>query len=249
MDNFTSPQVAQPLSDSRSVSESPHSPRDVVPDGEFNRNLVQPVQPFLPTADPREEPLQHQREAKQAEVALRFNQALAMLHAERFEEAKVALHRVIELDPRRPEAYVNMGFALLRTGDPSMALDFFLDAIDLNPGQANAYFGAAIAYEGLGDLQAAMSGMRSFLHLVDEPDPNQIHVAQARSALWEWEAKLGKGPWGPTQGVPPGLEPSQIRRDGLGTATMMPKWDTQQSDGSMEFEIRHSDRTPGLFKP
>jgi len=206
-------------------------------------------QPFTATADPREDPAGHVREARENEIKNRFAQALAMLHARRWDDALTALHRLLQLDPNRPEAYTNMGFAYLGKQEYQLARDFFEDSLNLDPGQANAYFGAAIAYEGLDELETAMSGMRSFLHLVDEPDPNQLHVAQARSALWEWEARLGKGPWGPTKGIMPGLIEEQVRRDGRGVATMIQTEPVEGKEDAWRFEIKHSDRIPGLFKP
>ena len=75
-----------------------------------------------------------------SEVEVRFQQAVYMLHAGHYDDAITALHRVIELSPRMPEAYVNMGFALLGMKKYKAAADFFNTAIEIRPYQGNAYW-------------------------------------------------------------------------------------------------------------
>jgi len=119
---------------------------------------------------------------------------VAMLHARRYDYAITALHRVLELAPRMPEAYVNMGFALLGKGEHRAARDFFQAAIDLRPYQHNAYWGLAVALEGLGDLEGAMGAMRTFIHLAPSDPRTEAFVRKARAALWEWDSRLRRGP-------------------------------------------------------
>jgi Flp pilus assembly protein TadD len=133
--------------------------------------------------------LEHQRQMQQAELKQRFSQAVVMLHARQYDHAITALHRVLELAPTMPEAQVNMGYALLGLGRAEAARGFFLAAIELRPGQANAYYGLAMAEEMRQDYESALGGMRSYLHLTRADDP---HRARARAALWEWEEKLGR---------------------------------------------------------
>jgi tetratricopeptide (TPR) repeat protein len=126
-----------------------------------------------------------------AEIEMRFEQAVVMLHARRYEEAIVALERVIALSPRLPEAYVNLGYALLGLERYDTARDFFLAATELQPYQGNAYWGLAVALEALSDLEGALGAMRTYVHLAPPDDP---FVRQARSALWEWDTQLSRGP-------------------------------------------------------
>jgi len=127
----------------------------------------------------------------QDELTQRFEQAIMMLHAKQYEHAITALHRVIQLSPRMPEAYVNMGYALLGLKRYHAAHDFFRTATDLNPYQANAYWGLAVALENGGDLKAALGAMRIFIHLAEPGNP---FVRRARSAIWEWGNQLERGP-------------------------------------------------------
>ncbi|ROR32910.1 tetratricopeptide repeat protein [Inmirania thermothiophila] len=155
--------------------------------------------------DPRRDP-------RQAEIHARFQQGVAMLHARRYEEAMTAFHRVLELAPRLPEAQVNMGYALLGLGRPEAARDFFRAAIEVRPTQANAYYGLAEALEALGELEGALGAMRTYIHLSPPDDP---YLARARSALWEWEARLGRGPWGrpPPPEIAEALEAARRRAE------------------------------------
>ncbi|MEH6825675.1 MAG: tetratricopeptide repeat protein [Motiliproteus sp.] len=192
--------------------------------------------------DPANDPQGHKKQALDAEVKLRFDQAVLMLHAQRFDEAIIALERALTLRPNTPEAYVNIGFALLGKEDYRSAYQAFDQAIELNPAQANAYYGAAIALEGQGDLAAALGGMRSFLHLSQDKGPGQIHVARARSAIWEWEAKIGRGPWGPTKGIPPGFTAEELKRNDQGVGIKMPLPNTVDDNGAMQYEIKYQDK-------
>lgn len=142
-------------------------------------------------ADAASDPKGHARQYREKLIDERFQQAIAMLHAKRYDFAIKALHRVIELAPQMPEAYVNMGFALVGKENYKAAADFFNSAIDLRPYQANAYWGLAISLEQLGDLEGALGAMRTFIHL---SPPNDPFVRRARSALWEWESTLKRGP-------------------------------------------------------
>lgn len=141
------------------------------------------------TASPELDPNAHARQAKLAELDLRFKQAIAMLHTGNFDEAVAALHRVLELDPMLVAGYVNMGYALYGQENYKAAMDFFNSAIELNPDQANAYYGMAVTYAAQDDLRAAIGAMRIYLHLADKNDPYQKHGA---AAMWEWESRLGE---------------------------------------------------------
>lgn len=123
--------------------------------------------------------------AADAALHQHFHQAVVLLHAGRHAEAVSALHQVLALAPRLSEAHVNMGFALLGLRRPEAARDCFESATTLAPGQANAYYGLAMAWEASGDLPMATGAMRSYLHLARAERPE--HLARARAALWTWE--------------------------------------------------------------
>jgi tetratricopeptide (TPR) repeat protein len=131
--------------------------------------------------NPDQHPRAHARAAVEKEVSKRFQEAVMMLHAKKYDYAIVALHRVIELAPRMPEAYVNMGFALIGLKKYKAAVDFFNTAIELRPYQDNAYWGLAVALEGIHDLEGALGAMRTYIHLAPSDPKTQDYVRRARS--------------------------------------------------------------------
>jgi len=150
-------------------------------------------------ADPRQHPRSHAEAAVQQELAKRFQEAVMMLHAKQYDYAVTALHRVIELAPRMPEAYVNMGFAMIGLKNYKAAADFFNAAIELRPYQGNAYWGLAVSLEGMNDLEGALGAMRTYIHLAPTDPKSQDYVRRARSAIWEWETTLKRGPLPPEE--------------------------------------------------
>jgi len=138
--------------------------------------------------DPRLQPQAHADAQRREEIAQRFNQAVVMLHAKQYEHAMTALHRVLELAPEMPEAYVDMGYALIGLERYAAARDFFEGALALRPAQHNAYYGLAVALEGISDLPGAVGAMRTYVHLAR---PDDAYLRKAQSALWEWESRLG----------------------------------------------------------
>lgn len=109
-----------------------------------------------------------------------------MLHARQWDHAVTALHRLLELAPNMPEAHANMGFAMAGLENWTVARDFFEGSLALDPRQANAYYGLAMAMDALGDRAAARGAMRTYIHLSPAGDR---FVAKARAALWEWESE------------------------------------------------------------
>lgn len=182
------------------------------------------------------------------ELGRALKQAREQIDAEKFDDAIRTLNQVRPLAGDSAPAYHQLGRALIGRGEYAVARDFLAKAIDLDPTLAEVYFDHARASEGLGDRVSALGGMRTFLHLVKDADPFRLPVAQARSAIWEWEAQLGRGVYGPTKGIPPGFTAEQIKRDGKGVGTMMQKPETLRPDGTMDYEIKAGERHPNLWK-
>lgn len=133
----------------------------------------------------------HAMNRRDKEIKVRFEQAVAMLHAKKYRFALPPLQRLLELDPKMPEAYVNTGFAMLGLKRYKRAEAFFQKAIDLKPYQDNAYWGLAVSLENQDDLAGALGAMRTYIHLAK---PNDPYVRRARSAIWEWQYRLKRGP-------------------------------------------------------
>lgn len=140
-------------------------------------------------ADPARDAAGHAAQMRKAEIEQRFARGVALLNEKKFDAAASEWHRVLALAPQMPEAQVNMGFAMLGAARYAVARDFFDTAINLNTSQFNAYYGLAMALEGLGDVPGALGAMRSYVHLNKAED---TYLVKARAAIWEWEAALAQ---------------------------------------------------------
>ena len=160
------------------------SPEPVVTPVQFDRQGW-----VLPRVVSGGESAHHASQQVAAQTQILFEHALLLLQEGRYRQAVKALEMVITLAPWMPEAFVNLGFALYELNEMDAARGAFLRAIELNPGQGNAYYGLATTYEALGELDLALGAMRSYLHVAE----GQEHFkAKARSAIWEWESALGR---------------------------------------------------------
>ena len=120
-----------------------------------------------------------------------FAAAVLQMQQRQYQQALNLWHRALLIAPDIPEIKVNMGFSLYELGEYATARDFFIDAMEQNAYQANAYYGLAITSEKMGDLEGALGAMRSYIHLA-AGEQDEKFVRLARSALWEWEARLGE---------------------------------------------------------
>lgn len=118
-----------------------------------------------------QEARQHVTAKQNEEVATRFKQGVEMMRLRQYDFAVKAFHRVLELDPRMPEAHVNMGFALYETKDFTGAQRFFESATRLNKDQLNAYYGLSLAAAAQSNDEVAVGAMRAWLHLAAPDDP------------------------------------------------------------------------------
>ena len=116
-----------------------------------------------------------------------FQHAVALLEQRQFESAVREFDDLVKLAPELPEAHVNMGYALLGLERFKAAQEYFSSATSIRPLQSNAYYGLAVASEGLGEIQRAVMAMRTFVHIADRNDPFR---RKAKAAIWEWEAAL-----------------------------------------------------------
>lgn len=204
-----------------------------LPSPESRRELGEEItiEPKIDRNDPQSAVAREQLNLAKGEIKARqYDKAISRL---------TAAHAAVQ---SYPEAYLLIGKALEGKKDYKTARDFYVAAIDRNPWLADAHWGVATSSEALGDLPAALGGMRSYLHTEPDPDPYRLKIGQARSAIWEWESQLGRYDWGPTKGIPPGFSREELKRDGKGVAIKIPRQETLQPDGSMKYDIRHADK-------
>lgn len=81
---------------------------------------------------------------------------LALWEKDYLEEAVVAFHKSIELNPDFEISQNNLGVVYLDgLGDPKESIDYFRTAININPNYTLAYFNLARAYQAIGDKSLA----------------------------------------------------------------------------------------------
>lgn len=204
------------------------------------RGKLAEVEPPTPKIDPKD--------PQSDDVKRTLEKAGAQVKAKRYDDAIRTLHQARPLLHKHANAYLLLASALEGKQDFATARDFYEAAIDRNPYLSEAYWGYATTSESLGDLESALGAMRNYLHTEPNPDPQRLKVVQARSAIWEWESQLERGPWGPTKGIPPGFTREELKRDGRGVGIKMPIPATEKADGSTKYEIKHQDKFK-LFKP
>jgi len=138
------------------------------------------------SVDINHDPLLH---AKQEQLKVYFNQSVIMLHAKKYQLSIVALHKVLEIDPKMPEAHTNMGFSLLGLKKFGASRDFFLTALALDDSQLNAFYGLALSHAELLEYQSAIGAIVSYIHL--SPD-NEPYVNSAHKKLQTWRQAVSE---------------------------------------------------------
>ena len=124
--------------------------------------------------------------AEQPDVAYgHFQLAYVYTALHRTEEARAEYQRAIALDPKMPEAYLNLGTLLLNDylapghanrGDPEAAVEPLQKAVELLPAQSRPRYLLALALERSGNGKKAVESMEAALRL----DPKDF---DARSFL------------------------------------------------------------------
>jgi Flp pilus assembly protein TadD len=98
-----------------------------------------------------------------------FQLAYAYTGLKRSDEARAEYERAIALDPKMPEAYLNLG-TLLLDKDPAAAVAPLHQAVDLLPAQSRPRYLLAVAQDRSGDKAGAAESFASVLAL----EPNDL---------------------------------------------------------------------------
>ena len=109
---------------------------------------------------------------------------LALWEKDYLEEAIVAFHKSIELNPDFEISQNNLGVVYLDgIGDPKESIDYFKTAININPNYTLAYFNLGRAYQAIGDkaLAAEYYQMTMDLNKITE----ELSDKEIRSRLYD----------------------------------------------------------------
>jgi Flp pilus assembly protein TadD len=109
--------------------------------------------------------------AAKPEVAFaHFQLGYAYTALKRRDEARAEYERAMALDPKMPEAYLNLGILLLDKQDYAAAVAPLSKAVELLPAQSRPRSLLAVAQDRSGDQEGAARSFEGVLHL----DPNDL---------------------------------------------------------------------------
>jgi tetratricopeptide (TPR) repeat protein len=83
-------------------------------------------------------------------------EAVELLHEQRFREGLVELRRVLSSDPKNPYAYFFLGQAFFETGEMEAARDAYAACLKLAPGHLGARVALSHVLRALGDIRGAI---------------------------------------------------------------------------------------------
>src|ERR1700674_318150 len=124
--------------------------------------------------------------AEKPEVAFaHFQLGYAYTALKRGDEARAEYERAIALDPKMPEAYLNLGILLLDKQEYAAAVVPLRKAVELLPAQSRPRSLLAVAQDRSGDQEGAARSFEGVLHL----DPNDL---TANHYLGDLDLRRGK---------------------------------------------------------
>jgi Tfp pilus assembly protein PilF len=98
-------------------------------------------------------------------------EAVELLHEERFREAVVAFGEILKADPKNPYAYHFLGVALYEVGELEPARDAYRAALKLSPQYLGAKVALSHVLRALGDLRGAIQeGMAALTQAPEDGD-------------------------------------------------------------------------------
>jgi len=124
--------------------------------------------------------------AEKPDVAFaHFQMAYAYTALKRGDEARTEYERAIALDPKMPEAYLNLGILLMDKQQYAAAVTPLSKAVELLPAQSRPRSLLAVAQDRSGDHEGAALSFEGVLHL----DPNDV---TANHYLGDLDLRRGK---------------------------------------------------------
>ncbi len=109
-----------------------------------------------------------------AQVA--FDLAHALAELQQTERAIERYRQVVELDPLRQDAWVNLGDALLTAGRTAEAIDALRHALDLDPEDPAAHYDLAETFDQIGQPARSVPHWDAFLRLAEGPREQITHA-------------------------------------------------------------------------
>jgi Flp pilus assembly protein TadD len=122
-------------------------------------------------------PLQKVIAQKSDFVYAHFELAYVFTALQRPKDARAEYEKVVSLDPKMPEARINLGILLLDQ-DPAAAVSNLQKAVELLPSQSRPRFLLGVAQERSGNLGAAARSYEGALRLDPKDTQTALHLAE-----------------------------------------------------------------------
>jgi Flp pilus assembly protein TadD len=106
-----------------------------------------------------------------------FQLGYAYTGLQKNKEARSEYERAMQLDPKMPEAALNLGILLLNE-EPAAAIGPLKQAVELLPTQSRPRTLLGVAYERIGDPKAAEASFEGALALDPKDSETSLHLAQ-----------------------------------------------------------------------
>ena len=119
-----------------------------------------------------------------ASLALQESYGRSLIEAGHTSDAYVQFQKILVRWPRNADALVDSGMLAHRLGHDEEAVDYWQQAVDADPGQANAQLYVAQALDQQGELQAAARHYRAYLEIIaGRHEKNPADTAPLLAAL------------------------------------------------------------------
>jgi len=125
------------------------------------------------------------------------------LRAKKYRRAVKLLRKAVKQNPRYPDAWYNMAYALRKLKALDGAIKAYKIFAKLKPSSADAYFGLGLAYKEKGDLKAAAAAFRTYAGLEKRP-ARKAWVGKALAQARALERKAAPAP----AAVAPAVKPA-----------------------------------------
>lgn len=122
------------------------------------------------------------------EVRTMCQQAEGLINAAKFSEAQKILKRAASIDPNCAEVYGYLGMAEQNSGHPSAAIDYYKQALQINPQMSFLNINVGTCYLNLNQIDAAVPYLESYVR----NNPNAPDAAQARAYIQQASSRKGQ---------------------------------------------------------
>jgi tetratricopeptide (TPR) repeat protein len=117
------------------------------------------------------------------DVQIAFDLASVLAELGHTDRAIERYRQVVELDPLRQDAWVNLGDLLATDGQSELAVEALQCAVELDPNDPAARYNLADVLDGIGEFENARPQWEMFLRLSPMPGPRRRYAMHRRGSV------------------------------------------------------------------